>query len=110
MVLGAASEAANSSLLPYILASAGIFLISYLSLLRRKAFDRQAPPVTRANWPIFGDFGFWTARHEFWLAALNHARSGNFSFHIGKHRAVGTNSDEGRKLFFESKELDFGEG
>lgn len=110
MALSAAAEAADSSLLLYILVSAGIFLISYLSVLKRKAFDGQAPPVTKANWPIFGDIGFWTARHDFWLAALNHARSGNFSFHIGKHRAVGTNSDEGRKLFFESKELGFGEG
>jgi hypothetical protein len=29
---------------------------------------------------------------------------------MGKHRLVGTNSDEGRKVFFESKGLGFAEG
>lgn len=37
-------------------------------------------------------------------------KSKNFSFHIGKHRLVGTNNDEGRKAFFESKDLGFAEG
>lgn len=105
---GAASSVL--ALLPYVLISSAIFVISYWSLFRRKSFDGKAPPVTKSDWPIVGDLGFWTARRDFWVAALQQATSQNFSFHIGKHRIVGTNSDEGRKLYFDSKDLSFGEG
>lgn len=111
MVLFDASEGIGSSLFSYVVVSAAIFLVSYWKLLRREDFDEKtAPPVTKSNWPIVGDLGFWTARHDWWKAALSQAGSQNFSFHIGKHRAVGTNSEEGRKLYFESKDVGFGEG
>jgi cellulose synthase/poly-beta-1,6-N-acetylglucosamine synthase-like glycosyltransferase len=96
--------------LPYVLVSALIFLISYQGLLKRKPFDAKCPPVTTTNWPIVGDLGFWRQRHEWWNTAMKHSSSKNFSFHIGKHRLVGTNSSEGRKMFFESKEMGFAEG
>ena len=108
----AGSEAASQlSLFTYVVVSAVIFVISYWSLFRRKDFDEKTnPPVTKSNWPIVGDLGFWHARHDWWRAALSQTKSANFSFHIGRHRAVGTNSDEGRKLYFDSKDLGFGEG
>ena len=98
------------ALLPYIVVSSAIFVISYWSLFRRKPFDEKCPPTTKANWPIVGDLGFWTARHDFWKAAIAQTGLQDFSFHMGKHRLIGTSSAEGRKLYFESKDLNFGEG
>ena len=98
------------ALLPYVLISSVVFVISYRSLLGRKSFDEKAPPTTKANWPIVGDLGFWTRRYDFWVAALAQTKSQDFSFHIGRHRLIGTTSEEGKKLYFDSKELSFGEG
>jgi len=98
------------SQLPLVVISALILAISYWTVVRRPSFDQKSPPTSTSDWPVLGDLGFWGARREWWLQQLKQAKSNNFSFHVGKHRLVGTNSDEGRKLFFESKSLGFTEG
>ncbi|KIW08112.1 hypothetical protein, variant [Verruconis gallopava] len=104
------SDLSNTALVAYAAVSALIFVISYWSLFKRKPFDEKAPPVVRSDWPIVGALGFWTARRDWWNAVIAQTGSPDFSFHIGKHRLVGVNSDEGRKVFFESKEVGFAEG
>lgn len=99
-----------ATLLPYILVSSVIFVISYSTLFKRKSFDEKCPPTTAWNFPIVGDIRFWTKRYDFWEAAMAQTKSKDFSFHMGQHRLVGTTSDAGRKLYFESKDLGFAEG
>jgi len=44
------------------------------------------------------------------LSHITESISGNFSFYFGKHHIVGLAGPEGKKTFFESKHLDFGQG
>lgn len=70
----------------------------------------KAPPRVHEEWPVLGALRFFTARWDFYQHARSQAKSGNFSFFLGKHPVVGLTGDRGRKLFFESKGLGFAEG
>ena len=87
-----------------------IAVLFYFAAVRRPAFGPKAPPVTNSNWPIVGDLGFWNARHDWWLRSVKQTKSKNFSFHVGEHRIVASSSEQGMKLYLESKQLGFQEG
>lgn len=86
-----------------------LFFIYYL-LSPTYKFPANAPPLTKVSGlPIFGALQFFTQRWDFWRHARD-AAGGSFTFFVGKHPIVGLSGVEGRKLFFESKELDIHEG
>jgi sterol 14-demethylase len=79
-------------------------------LLSRLSFPPQAPKLASQNYPIVGALGFFTERWTFCKRASAQSATGNYSFHLGKHRVVGVSGEEGRKVFFENKQLGFSEG
>ncbi|GAW15805.1 hypothetical protein ANO14919_052270 [Xylariales sp. No.14919] len=78
-------------------------------VFRRPAFPKNAPKwYKKGDWPIVGAVEFYYGRRaDFTREALRDSKTGNFSFYIGKKQLVGVSGPEGRKLFFESKDLNF---
>ncbi|KAF2663310.1 cytochrome P450 [Microthyrium microscopicum] len=103
---------ADVGLSPIHLATIVVFCLAilYIGLVRRPAFPARSPKIIRGNWPIVGSLGFWRKRYDWWIEAGEQAETKNFSFHVGKHRLVGTFSEEGRKTFFNHRQLGFTEG
>jgi hypothetical protein len=91
-----------------IVAISLILCIRYLS--SRVSFPPKAPKLASHNYPIVGALGFFTERWTFCERASAHSPTGNYSFHLGKHPVIGVNGEEGRKVFFENKQLGFAEG
>lgn len=72
--------------------------------------SRNAPPVVKGNLPLSGAWGFWGARWEWCRSVRDWSPTGNYSFHVGRHHVIGLSGDEGRQVFFDSKELGLTEG
>ena len=99
----------NSSLQIVIAVAIPLILcICYLS--SRTSFPPKAPRVARHNYPIVGGLGYFTERWTFCQRAIAESPTGNFSFHLGKHPIIGASGEEGRKVFFDSRQLGFTEG
>lgn len=47
---------------------------------------------------------------DFYREAMKESATGNFSFYLGNHSVVGLAGDEARKLYFDSRDLDFDQG
>lgn len=94
-----------------ILSSAALFLVfvTIHTLFIRK-LPANAPNAASDNYPITGPWGFWTERWDWYRRQRDQSKTGNFSYHAGPHTIVGLTGEEGRKLFFESRELGFAEG
>jgi hypothetical protein len=82
--------------------------IYYLS--SRASFPIKAPKLVSHNYPIIGALGFFTERWTFCKRASEQSPTGNFSFHLGKHRIIGLSGEEARRVFFENKQLGLAEG
>lgn len=94
-----------------LLAIAGVFaIIFYVVFIHRPSFPSNAPHLLRSDLPIFGSLGFWNARRDFWVDSVKESKTGNFSYHLGKHPVIGISSKEGRDVFLNSRGLGFGEG
>ncbi|KXH31508.1 cytochrome P450 6A1 [Colletotrichum nymphaeae SA-01] len=78
-------------------------------LAYRPSFPRNAPKVVR-GWPVLGTPRFFTDRGNFLAEGARLGRFGNWSFYFGKMRIVGLSGDAGRRVFFESRDLDFTKG
>lgn len=89
-----------------------VFLIPVYQLLRLYSHHvpKNAPPVVKGDMPFSGAWGFWGARWDWCKGVRDLSRSGNYSFHVGRHHVIGLSGDEGRQVFFESKELGLVEG
>jgi hypothetical protein len=99
----------NSSLQIFVAVAVPLILcICYLS--SRTSFPSKAPRVAPHNYPIVGALGFFTERWTFYQRAIANSPTGNFSFHLGKHSIIGLSGEEGRKVFFDSRQLSFSEG
>ncbi|KAK5657428.1 hypothetical protein OQA88_3000 [Cercophora sp. LCS_1] len=88
------------------------FLVSQL-FAGRKPLPKGAPPRIKpgaGDWPILGSLRFYFDRQKFVLSHIAESVTGNFSFYFGKHHIVGLGGPEGKKTFFESKQLDMSEG
>lgn len=110
----AASEAlqsflARSTLQIVILVALPLALLIRF-LLVRPSFPPKAPQTLSNDYPIIGAVAFFTKRWDFFRHAISQSPTGNFSFHLGKHPLIGVSGDEGRRVFFESKQLSFAEG
>lgn len=92
-----------------------IILITVLPVYRLlKIYSHEvptnAPPVAKGNLPFSGAWGFWGARWDWCKSVRDWSPTGNYSFHVGRHHVVGLSGDEGRQVFFDSKELGLVEG
>lgn len=80
-------------------------------LVSRPSFPDNAPKYWKPDtWPIVGAWRFFSHRHDMYRDAQNSSPTGHFSFHIGKRPIIGLSGLEGRKTFFESRDLDINEG
>jgi len=77
---------------------------------RRPALPKSAPKLLREGYPILGMLRFFSDREGFCHDGARASRSGNFSFYFGKHHIIGVSGLDGRKTFFESKDLNMSEG
>ena len=99
----------NSALQLFIFVVIPVVLcIRYLS--SRVSFPSKAPKLVNQNYPIVGALGFFTERFTFCKRATANSPTGNYSFHLGKHPVIGVSGEEGRKVFFENRQLGFAEG
>ncbi|KAF2464350.1 cytochrome P450 6A1 [Lindgomyces ingoldianus] len=101
----------TSSPIVLLLVSTTVLFTTYVLLhtyFRR--VPSNAPPVVSENFPLTGAIAFWTRRWDFFRNARDHAAGGNFSFHAGPNTIIGLSGDKGRQLFFDSRDLGFGEG
>lgn len=85
-----------------------VFVVVHTFIIRRLPSD--APNTTSDNYPVTGPWGFWTERWDWYRRRRDQSKTGNFSFHAGPNTIVALAGEEGRKLFFESRELGFAEG
>ena len=85
-----------------------IFVTIHTLFIRR--LPANAPAAARDNYPVTGPWGFWTRRWDWYRLRRDQSKTGNFSFHAGPNTIVALTREEGRKLFFESRELGFAEG
>lgn len=79
-------------------------------LFSRVSFPPRAPKLVRQNYPIVGALSFFTERFTFCQRAAAESSTGNYSFYVGKHPVVGVSGEEGRKVFFENRQLGLAEG
>ena len=79
-------------------------------LFHKPPFPKNAPRLTKEAWPVLGSLQFFTERWDFYQRAMAQSPTRNFSFYAGQWPVVALSGDEGRKVFFESKGLGFGEG
>lgn len=96
-----------------ILLGTGVLYIVYRVIARRSHLPKRSPPLIRpgaGDWPLLGSLRWFSDRQSFMLSHIASSISGNFSFYFGKHHIVGLAGPEGKKTFFESKHLDFGQG
>ncbi|CAI6100637.1 unnamed protein product [Clonostachys chloroleuca] len=88
----------------------GLVLLLHL-LTTRKSFSHAVPKLWKPDdLPILGAWRFYTHREEMYRTAQRSTKTGNFSFFVGKKHVVGVSGPEGRRTFFDSKDLDLGEG
>ncbi|EMC93962.1 hypothetical protein BAUCODRAFT_216247 [Baudoinia panamericana UAMH 10762] len=85
-----------------------VSLFAYL--FSKPSFPENAPPLTKDAYPIIGSFQFFTERWDFFKRAITDSPTGNFSFYAGKHPVIGVSGPYARKLFFDSKDMSFGDG
>lgn len=110
LLAGSEAFAASQQGLVTILSLCLGICAAYLYLRPALATPKGAPPLLKEDWPIVGTFRFFTARWDFFKEAIANSDTGHFSFHVGNKHAIGLSGDDGRKAFFESKDLDFAAG
>lgn len=77
----------------------------------RPSFPKNAPTLWKPkDWPIVGAIAYFSDRKNFLVHGSQASKTGSFSYYLGKHQVVNTSGKEGRKTFFESKELSMAEG
>jgi hypothetical protein len=95
-------------------ASVYVLLLTVLTyglglLFYRPSFPKKAPRIFEA-YPILGAFRFFSKRSEFMSSAQALSRTGQYSFYFGKHQIVGLSGEDGRRTFFDSRDLDLANG
>ncbi|KAF1815451.1 cytochrome P450 6A1 [Eremomyces bilateralis CBS 781.70] len=94
----------------FILLSLALASIYWLRLLFRRPLFPKGSPVLVDEYPVVGAWSFFSRRIDFWRHGTAQSKTGRFSFYVGKLPVVSVSGVEGRKTFFESKELSFSEG
>ncbi|KAI0593285.1 cytochrome P450 6A1 [Biscogniauxia sp. FL1348] len=83
----------------------------FFQVFWRPSLPKNAPNWFKTgDWPILGALCFYKTRGDWFKEGLKHSPTGNFSFYIGKKQIIGMSGPEGRKTFYENRELNFTEG
>ncbi|KAK3940840.1 cytochrome p450 6a1 [Diplogelasinospora grovesii] len=96
----------------WILLATAVITVT-VNLLRRPAWPKSSPTLFKQGGgalPILGALRFFSDRRNFMVHGTQASRSGNFGFYFGKLQVVGMAGVEGRKTFFESRDLNLSEG
>ncbi|KAI1353474.1 cytochrome P450 [Xylaria sp. FL0043] len=91
------------------------FLLTYYCTTNLKAVPgpvTQAPvEFTKYDWPILRSaVWFFRRRGDFLVEGIRASATGNFSFYVGQKHVVCISGFQGRKTFFESKDLNLAAG
>ncbi|KAI0017763.1 cytochrome P450 6A1 [Xylariomycetidae sp. FL0641] len=98
----------RGSLWVLLLVAAATF---FVQVLRRPPFPANAPRLHKVgDWPVLGALSFYGRRADWFQDAARQSPTGNFSFYVGKKQIVGLSGVEGRRFFFENRELNFSAG
>lgn len=76
----------------------------------RPSFPKNAPKLLKEGYPIVGALRFFSDRRNFARHGTSATKTGNFSFYFGKYQIVGLSGLNGRKTFFDSKDMSMAEG
>ncbi|KAF2218975.1 cytochrome P450 [Elsinoe ampelina] len=93
----------------WVLLCASIFGL-VVRTIPRSSLSKFAPPRINEETPIFGALRFFSARADFCKDNSKASKTGNYSFYVGPYLVVGLSGSEGRKAFYDSKELSLFEG
>lgn len=94
--------------LVWLLLAGGFYVMT--QAVRRHPLPKGAPGLVKQGLPFFGMQGFFYDRVQFFKAGFLSSKTGNFSFTFGQNKVVGLSGPEGRRTFFETKELNIREG
>ncbi|KAI1328546.1 cytochrome P450 6A1 [Xylariaceae sp. FL0255] len=85
---------------------------TFFKVFWRPALPKNAPVwYKKGDWPILGTLDFYYGRRCDWYKeAIASSKTGNFSFYVGKKQIIGISGNEGRKFYYESKDLSFSDG
>ncbi|GLB08457.1 hypothetical protein AtubIFM57258_004346 [Aspergillus tubingensis] len=84
-------------------------LIKLLRALWKRPFPTNAPKLV-SGYPVVGALQFFFAQKEFCRSSKANSPTGNYSYYLGQHQVIGLCGTQGRKTFFESRDLDLGQG
>lgn len=86
-----------------------LFVAQCIRLLLKRPFPSNAPKFV-AGYPLVGALQFFNNPEAFCHSSKMSSPTGNYSFYLGRDRVVGLSGPQGRKTFFESRELDLDAG
>lgn len=86
------------------------FSALFCQFIRQPSFPDGAPRPLKEGYPTLGALRFFSDRYNMYFDGISSSRTGSFSFYFGKHQIVGISGLEGRKVFFQSKEMDLSQG
>ncbi|KAK1148576.1 hypothetical protein N8T08_009583 [Aspergillus melleus] len=84
-------------------------LVRFITLLSKRPFPVNAPKFA-PGYPVVGALRFFFNRERFCYDSRTASPTGNYSYYLGRHRVVGLSGPQGRKTFFESRDLDLDQG
>lgn len=84
--------------------------LAVIPLLRRPAFPKSAPPITKHDLPLIGSPDFFTRRAPFVQEGCKASPSGHFSFNYGPLPIVALSGEAARSTYFNSRGLDLESG
>ena len=107
-----ASPARLSGPMLYLALSSALVFAVWQLLFARPCASKNAPKAWNVHdWPIVGSaLSFYSRRRDMVLEGLAASQHGNFSFFVGKKHVVAVSGSEGRKMFYESRALNFSAG
>ncbi|KAI1495631.1 cytochrome P450 6A1 [Biscogniauxia marginata] len=83
----------------------------FFQVLCRPSLPKNAPKWFKTgDWPILGTLRFYKTRADWYREAIRNSPTGSFSFYIGKKQIIGLSGPEGRKTFYENRDLNFNDG
>lgn len=97
---------------PTILFIVGLTTIglAVIPLLRRPAFPKSTPPVSKHCLPLIGSPDFFTRRAPFVQEGCKASPSGHFSFNYGPLPIIALSGEAARATYFNSRGLDLESG
>ncbi|PWY76039.1 cytochrome P450 [Aspergillus sclerotioniger CBS 115572] len=78
-------------------------------LLNKRPFPANAPKFI-SGYPVVGALRLFFDRGRFCQSSKTASPTGNYSYYLGRQRVVGLSGPQGRKTFFECRDLDLEQG